>query len=279
VTKALVFGGGGLTGIAWSIGLLAGLARDGVDLSETDLVVGTSAGSVVGAQFANRVPLEEQYEAQLAGTGSERSASASRGTTLAMAGALVRSWRDPLAFRARIGRIALAADTVPEADRKAVIAARLTVPTWPSVRLRLAAVDALTGELVAFDRDSGVDLVDAVAASCAIPGIWPPSTVAGRRYVDGGIASGTNAQLAAGSDTVLIVAPSAVGGGPVPSARAEAEALRRGGSKVLLVTPDKAARQASGRNPIDPAMRAPAARGGRAQAASVAAAVREFWAG
>lgn len=277
MTKALVFGGGGLTGIAWSIGLLAGLARDGVDLSETDLVVGTSAGSVVGAQFANRVPLEEQYDAQLAGGGSERPASASRGTTLAMAGALVRSWRDPLAFRARIGRIALAADTIPEADRKAVIAARLTVPTWPSVRLRLAAVDALTGELVAFDRDSGVDLVDAVAASCAIPGIWPPSTAGGRRYVDGGIASGTNAQLAAGSGTVLIVAPSAIGGGPVPSARAEAEALRRGGSKVLVVAPDKAARQASGRNPIDPAMRAPAARGGRAQAASVAAAVREFW--
>lgn len=272
-----MFGGGGLTGIAWCIGLLAGLARDGVDLSETDLVVGTSAGSVVGAQFANRVPLEEQYDAQLAGPGAERPASASRGTTLAMAGALVRSWRDPLAFRSRVGRIALAADTIPEAERKAIIAARLTVPTWPSLRLRLAAVDAVSGELVAFDRDSGVELVDAVAASCAIPGIWPPATVGGRRYVDGGIASGTNAQLAAGHDRVLIVAPSPVGGGPVPSARTEAEALRRGGAKVLVLSPDKAARQASGRNPIDPAMRASAARGGRGQAASVASAVRAFW--
>jgi NTE family protein len=201
----------------------------------------------------------------------------SRGTTLSMVGALARSWRDPVGFRARVGRIALRADTIPEADRKAIIAARLTVPTWPELRLRLAAVDAVSGELVAFDRNSGVDLVDAVAASCAIPGIWPPATVAGRRYVDGGIASGTNAQLAAGHDTVLIVAPSAVGGGPVPSARTEAEALRRGGSRVLVVTPDKAARQASGRNPIDPAMRAPAARGGRAQAATLTAAIKDFW--
>jgi NTE family protein len=277
VTKALVFGGGGLTGIAWSIGLLAALAKDGVDLSDTDLVVGTSAGSVVGAQFANRVPLEEQYDAQLAGSGSERPASMSRGTTLSMVGALARSWRDPVGFRARVGRIALRAPTVPEADRRAIIAARLTVPTWPALRLRLAAVDAVSGELVAFDRDSGVELADAVAASCAIPGIWPPATVAGRGYVDGGIASGTNAQLAAGHDTVLIVAPSGIGGGPVPSVRTEAEALRRGGSKVLVITPDKAARTASGRNPIDPAMRAPAARGGRAQAGSLARPVREFW--
>lgn len=175
MTTALVFGGGGLTGIAWSIGLLAGLADGGVDLSATDLVVGTSAGSVVGAQLANRVPLEDQYAAQLTGPTAERPASASRGTTLALAGALVRSWRDPVAFRARVGRIALRADTMPEADRKAIVAARLTVPTWPDLRLRLAAVDAVSGELVVFDRDSGVELVDAVAASCAIPGIWPPA--------------------------------------------------------------------------------------------------------
>jgi NTE family protein len=277
VTRALVFGGGGVTGIAWSLGLLAGLAADGVDLSDTDLVVGTSAGSVVGAQFANRVPLEEQYAAQLAATSSERPASMSRGTTLSMVGALARSWRDPVRFRARVGAIALRADTVPEAERKAIITARLTVPTWPSVPLRLAAVDAVSGELVVFDRDSGVELVDAIAASCAIPGIWPPATVAGRRYVDGGIVSGTNAQLAAGHDTIVIVAPSATGGGPVPSARTEAEALRRGGSKVLLITPDKAARRASGRNPIDPAMRAPAARGGRAQAASLTRTATDFW--
>jgi NTE family protein len=278
MTRALVFGGGGITGIAWSIGLLAGLAADGVDLSAPDLVVGTSAGSVVGAQFANGIDLEQQYAAQLAGPGAEQVTTFGRRTAVAMAGALVRSWRDPVAFRARVGRIALAKDTIPEAERRAIIASRLTVPTWPATPLRIVAADAVSGELRAFDRDSGVELADAVTASCAIPGMWPPATVQGRRYVDGGIVSGTNAQLAAGHDRVLVVAPLGAGGGPVPSVRTEASALRRGGSKVLVVMPDKAARAASGRNPSDPSMRGSAARGGRAQAPSVAAAVRAFWA-
>ncbi len=277
MTRALVFGGGGITGIAWSIGLLAGLAGDGVDLSGTDLVVGTSAGSVVGAQFANRIHLEEQYATQLAGPGVEQVTAFGRRTAVAMVGALARNWRDPVAFRVRVGRIALAKDTIPEAERRAIIASRLTVPSWPPTPLRIAAVDAVSGELRAFDRDSGVELADAVTASCAIPGMWPPATVDGRRYVDGGVASGINAQLAAGYGRVLIVAPLVAGGGPVPSVRTEAEALRRGGSKVRVVSPDKAARTASGRNPSDPAMRGPAARGGRAQAPSVAAAVRDFW--
>jgi NTE family protein len=277
MTRAVVFGGGGITGIAWSIGLLSGLAADGVDLSEADLVVGTSAGSVVGAQFANRIDLEEQYATQLAGPGAEQVPKLGRGTLASFVAALARSWRDPTGFRARVGRIALHTGTVPEAERRAIIASRLTVPTWPATPLRIAAVDAVSGELRAFDQDAGVELVDAVTASCAIPGMWPPATVDGRRYVDGGIASATNAQLAAGHDTVLIVAPAPRGGGPMPSARAEAQALRRGGSRVLVVSPDRAAREAAGRNPTDLSMRGAAARGGRAQALSVGSAVRDFW--
>lgn len=277
MSRALVFGGGGITGVGWEIGMLAGLAAEGVHLSGADLVVGTSAGSVVGTQFANGVDLEEQYAAQVAGPGAERATRWSRGTTLSLLGALVRSWRDPVAFRARVGRTALHTPTVPEAERRAIIASRLSVREWPLTPLKLAAVDAVTGELRVFDRDSGVELTDAVAASCAIPGMWPPVSIDGHRYVDGGIASGTNAQLAAGNERVLIIAPSVLGGGPVPSVRTEAAALRRGGSTVLVVGPDKAARQAAGRNPTDPAMRGPAARAGRAQAPGVAAAVRDFW--
>ena len=56
---ALVLGGGGITGIAWEIGVLAGLAEAGVDLTGADLVVGTSAGSVVGAQITSGAPLED----------------------------------------------------------------------------------------------------------------------------------------------------------------------------------------------------------------------------
>lgn len=273
MTRAVVLGGGGVTGVSWSYGLLTGL---GLDLAEADLVVGTSAGSVVGAQAANG-RLAESYAAQLAGPGSERAAHAAPGVLPRFVAALVRSWRDPVAFRARVGAVALAADTVPEPERRAMVAARLTAQDWPATRLRIVAVDALTGALRAFDRDSGVPLVDAVTASCAIPGMWPPATVDGRRHVDGGIASAVNAQLAAGSGRVLVIAPITIGGGPVPSVRTEVAALERGGSRVLVVSPDRAAKRAAGRNPGDPGRRAPAARAGHAQGSALATAVHRFW--
>lgn len=277
MTRAVVLGGGGVTGVGWEIGLLTGLAEAGVDLSGADLVVGTSAGSVVGAQLANQVPLEEQYAAQVAGPGAEQTSHLARGTLVRFAGALLRYWRDPVRFRARIGSVSLLTRTVPEAERRAVVAGRLTVADWPATRLRIAAVDALTGELRVLDRDTGVPLADAVTASCAIPGMWPPATVAGRRYVDGGIASAINAPLAAGYDTVLVIAPLTAGGGPIPSVRTEVAGLERAGARVLVVTRSAAARKAAGRNPSDAAKRGDAARAGRAQAAEVAAGIAAFW--
>ena len=80
----------------------------------------------------------------------------------------------------RIGTVALATQTVPESVRRQVIAQRLPSHDWPERVLRLTAIDTATGELVVFDRDSGVGLVDAVAASCAVPGAWPPVTIDGR---------------------------------------------------------------------------------------------------
>ena len=63
------------------------------------------------------------------------------------------------------------------------------------------------GEFVAFEKSSGVSLVDAVAASCAVPGVWPPVTINGRRYIDGGMRSAVNADLAAGYERVVVLAP------------------------------------------------------------------------
>ena len=80
---------------------------------------------------------------------------------------------------ARIGAVALATKTVPETVRREVIAQRLPSHDWPDRVLRVTAIDTATGEFVVFDRDSGVGLIDAVAASCAVPGAWPPVTIAG----------------------------------------------------------------------------------------------------
>jgi NTE family protein len=274
--RALVLGGGGITGIAWELGMLAGLAEAGVDLSTADLVVGTSAGSVVGVQVTSGTALEELYAGQLVAGVNEIAARIGTRTLLAYLWALASS-RDTKGSGARIGRLALAARTVPEAERRAVIESRLPVREWPDRRLLIAAVDAESGEFTAFDRDSGVALVDAVGASCAVPGVWPPVTIGGRRWIDGGVRSTTNADLAAGCDRVVVLAPVTVGLGAMPSVARQAARLAADGSRVTVASPDRAARRAIGRNVLDPARRAASARAGRAQAASAATAIAAVW--
>ncbi|MGR4880055.1 patatin-like phospholipase family protein [Streptomyces sp. LARHCF249] len=274
---ALVLGGGGLTGVGWESGILYGLARAGVDLTTADLVVGTSAGSVVGAQLTSGLltPLE-LYERQLGDATAERAARLGAGLIARYAMAMVRS-RDSAAYRRHVGALALAADTGEEAERRKVLAARLVSHEWPGRRFVVTAVDAVSGDPADFDRDSGTGLVDAVSASCAVPGVWPPVTIGGRRYIDGGTRSATNADLAAGYARVVILAPIGLGSKLVPSPAAQAARLRAAGARVLLITPSAAARKAFGRNVLDPARRDPAARAGLAQAAEHAADAAAVW--
>src|SRR6202021_1989912 len=109
----------------------------------------------------------------------------------------------------RIGAVALETNTVAESVRRQVIAQRLPSHDWPQRVLRLTAIDTATGELVVFDQDSGVELVDAVAASCAVPGAWPPVTIDSRRYMDGGVASVVNLGVAHDCEAAVVLLPSA----------------------------------------------------------------------
>lgn len=273
--RALVLGGGGITGIAWEWGLLAGFARAGVDLGDADLVVGTSAGSVVGAQVANGLSAQERYEAQLVPPDGELAVVLGPRVLLRMGLAMMLGSR--AGARRRLGRAALRARTGDEAARIAVISARLPVQEWPAEReLLITAVDTATGEFRVFNRDAGVSLVSAVAASCAVPGVWPPVTIEGQRYMDGGMRSATNADLAAGYDKVVVLAPVPRGVGPMASAATQADELRKE-STVEVVTPDADAVKAFGRNLLDPARRAPAAQAGLAQSATAIDAVRAVW--
>jgi NTE family protein len=165
--------------------------------------------------------------------------------------------------------------TVPEDVRRAVIAARLPVDRWPDRPFLVTAVDAVTGDRVTFGADAGVPLVDAVTASCAVPGVWPPVTLGGRRYVDGGVASLTNADLAAGSDRTVVLSPMErlSGGGDDPGGPGPTVPPR-----PLVVAADDAAVAAFGPNALDPACRVPALEAGLRQAASVAEAVAAYWA-
>ena len=275
--RALVLGGGGLAGIAWLYGMLAGLAERGVDLGRADLVVGTSAGASVGANVAAGRDVEERYAAQLAPSGDEIAVSTGPGLALRMLRAAVSGPRTARDVRARIGRAALDAETVDESVRLSVIASRLGDLDWsPDTDLRVTVVDAHTGEFRAFGRDDGVPLVTAVAASGSVPGVWPPVTALGTRWIDGGVRSSANADLAAGYDRVVVLAPLAAGLGAMAKPSTQVEALAATG-RAALVTPDREARRAFGRNVLDPATRPPAARAGRRQSADVVDVVRAVW--
>ncbi|ADB74000.1 patatin-like phospholipase family protein [Geodermatophilus obscurus] len=277
---ALVLGGGGITGIAWEVGVLAGLAEAGVDLTGADLVVGTSAGSVVGAQLTSGADLEMLFARQLEPPTGEQAARMTRAALARYAWAVLRSRGDDVGFRRRVGALAIAAEqaglTPTEQERLDVISSRLVSREWPDRDLRVTAVDAQSGEFRVLDRTSGVPLLQAVAASCAVPGVYPPVTIDGRRYVDGGMRSAANADLAEGYDRVVVLAPIPRGVGPLASVDAQVTGMV---ARVAVVSPDEAARRAIGRNVLDPAARAGSARAGRAQAAGVAAEVAEVWQG
>ena len=272
----LVLGGGGITGTAWEIGMIVGLKEAGVDLTTADLVIGTSAGAVVGAQILSGVPIEELYERQLRPPAGEVTIRFGLGN-LGRFAALMLLPGNERGVRARVGRAALRARTMTEAARKAIIAGRLPVHEWPERELQITAVDAETGELVVFKRDSGVELVDAVAASSAVPMVYPAITINGRHYIDGGVRSVANADLATGCDPVVVLAPVRVALRRRQRVDAQLQSLGQG-IRSIVVSADGTARKAMGRQALDPAFRAASARAGKAQAPLAAGAVAGVWA-
>lgn len=275
-TRALVLGGGGVAGIAWETGVIAGLADAGVDVTGADLLLGTSAGANVAAQVGSGLPLEELFRRQTEPALQSRELMPP-GNPLFDLGTLwgeivAEAAGDQVKVGRRLGELAGTAHTVPVIARYAVIETRLPVHDWPDRTVRVVAVDADTGEPRIFDRTSGVSLIHAVAASSAVPLIWPVVPIAGARYIDGGVRSSSNADFAAGHDRVLILLPS-----PDPRVDEEIAALTAAGSRVEVIAPDAATFAALGDNPLDPATRTPAAEAGRAQGRMEAARIDRLW--
>ncbi|MCU7820617.1 patatin-like phospholipase family protein [Kitasatospora sp. DSM 101779] len=269
---ALVLGGGGTLGGAWEIGVLAGLAAAGVDPTGTDTVIGTSAGAVLGARLTSGVHPAELLAGELAGTPAVAVRVTAAQTARYLWAALAT--RDPERSVRRLGRAALASRTVPETEVLAVVDTLLDgVREWPDRDLRLASIDAHTGALAVFDASSGVPLPRAVAASSAVPVLWPPVSVAGRRWMDGGTRSTTNVHLARGHRRVLALSPVPRAVGPHPHAVTQGAELAAEGAEVLVLTPDADARRVIGRNLLDHSRRAAVAEAGRRQGAACAGAV------
>jgi NTE family protein len=291
--RALVLGGGGSAGNAWLIGVIAGLFDAGLDVTEADLIIGTSAGSTAAAQISSATRPPELLASILAApptrtrpVGSDGGRVPSRPVTdhLEKTSAIIAAAADPADMRRRMGAAALetdaASDGSGQAQRRATVAARLPSQRWPQRPMLIVAVNARTGEPVVFDRDSGVDLADAVTASCAGPG-FPPHRIADNRYIDGGYRRNENADLAAGYGRVLVLSP--LGGRTRTPLEwgmhlaAQADELRAGGSRVETVFPDGSSRDAFGGNLMDPSTRPPAARAGHTQGRTLAEQLTEFW--
>ncbi|OBI39353.1 patatin-like phospholipase family protein [Mycobacterium colombiense] len=282
--RALVLAGGGIAGIAWETGVLRGIADESPAvarlLTESDVLVGTSAGSAVAAQLGSGHTLDELFDRQVAESSAEIDSGVDIETiTELFLTALGEPYEDTLdrtrQQMQRIGAVALATKTVPAPVRRDVIARRLPSHHWPNRELRITAIDVDTGELTVFDRDSDVELVDAVAASCAVPGAWPPVTIAGRHYMDGGVASSVNLVVAADCATAVVLVPSGVDA-PSPFGAGPAAEVSAFPGAAFAVFADAGSLAAFGPNALDPGCRIPSARAGREQGRREAAALARF---
>jgi NTE family protein len=289
--RALVLGGGGSTGNAWLIGIIAGLFDAGLDVTAADLIIGTSAGSTAAAQITGATP-PELLAAVLAAAPQQRTGAVTpdggrvpmRPVTdhMERTSRIIAAAEDAADMRRRMGAAALDLDAASDGSGhtrwRATVAARLPSQRWPEQAVLITAVDAHTGEPVAIDRHSGVDLVDAVAASTAG---GPAYGIGNRRYIDGGYRSVENADLAAGYGRVLVLSPL---GGKSRHPRewgthlaAQVDELRAGGSRVETIFPDSDSEHMFGANAMDLSLRPPAARAGYDQGRALAEQLTEFW--
>jgi len=269
VRRALVLAGGGLAGIAWETGVLRGIADEDPAVAEalvgSDVLLGTSAGSAVAAQIGSGASLDELFDRQLRTDSAEIHPGIPLDSVaeLFLEAMLLADATKEQRLR-HIGAIAAGVETLPESLRREVIATRLPSPRWPDRDLRITAIDIETGERVVFARDSGVELVDAVAASCAVPGAWPPVTIGARRYMDGGVGSRVNMSAVEDCGSAVVLVPAGENA-PTPWKVGSAAEIAAFPGVAAAVFADASALAAFGPDPLDPACRAPAARAGRAQ--------------
>jgi NTE family protein len=274
-SRALVLSGGGTAGGAWMLGLIDGLRNRGVDLGDADLIVGTSAGARAGAQLAPGV-LDEVVELYR-GSGLPRiEPFAELRDFVAASMRVIAEVGDGEEAARRIANLGpLGPGLVPEEARRRMIAASVPVQAWPARRLVITAVDAASGRHVTFDADSGVALRDAVAASGALPGIFPLTTINGQPYADGGVHSLYNADLAAGHDVVTVLSPIPLN--EYLKGKLDAEAAALGGAMVHLIVADAPSLAAIGPNPVSTEAARAALDAGAAQAEREVEALRSAW--
>jgi NTE family protein len=288
--RALVLGGGGVIGVAWEAGVANGLFEAGVDPRAVDVIVGTSAGAMVGAQLAagrlptlataGAAPVAGNAAAPVAGSPSAPVASNAGAPVDAKAGAQPPTNRGQINMEAlrqifllwgamtvttreeaaAIGKLAREINRGAEPFWVANVARTVAVDAWPALKLLIAAVDTESGERRIFDRDSGALLERAIAASAAVPGLMPSVTIEDRLYMDGQVQSSTNADVLVAwkPAEVWIAMPTntftarGIGRHADRMLQGELALLKDAGCKVSLKTPSEDDAKRLGPNLMDP---------------------------
>lgn len=275
MNRGLILGGGGVLGLAWEIGVLHGLASGGIDLLGASEVIGTSAGAFAGCALLDPRGIAWAYARQVAASVQEVPVASSSDVIQTLSVLLTECAGDAARAGRRIGEFALAASSVEVRQRLAVVRDRLDRDDWPSDRLMLTAIDVDSGELHLLTSDSGIDLVHAAAASGAAPGIWPVISAGGKRWVDGGSVSVTNAHLARRFGQCIVISPRP-GNLTGVTVQSEIDACGKRDDAVLIV-PDASSEAAIGQNNFDPSRRQVAAEAGRRQGKQLVREMPDAW--
>lgn len=255
---ALILGGGGPVGEAWESGVLAGLMEKGVELAKIDRVIGTSAGAIVGARVAGRMSRSELTTAALTrfeGPPPKPTQMPPPPDLTFLVRRLEQLNEGKLSEQSvgvEVGEWAL--KVRPIVSEEAFVASfkrRFPQPSWPGGSFECVSVDAGDGSLRVWNESSEVPPAFAVASSCALPGFFAPVTIDGHRYMDGGVRSATNADLARGCKTAIVLAPTvgpsdALAKVSVKRLDQELEVVRASGCKVAAIVPDAASLSAFG---------------------------------
>jgi NTE family protein len=280
--KTLVLGGGGNAGLAWMTGLLLGLGENGTDLTTADRFIGTSTGAILAAQLCSGLSIAKLFPVQCSRALHPKETLLDPSRIDAASSALRALLRisDPTERNRRIAGLACNAGGIDESTRRAAIAQYLFNRDWPRRdALAVVAVDILSGAAMPFDRHSGVNMIDALCASCAMPGVSSPVTINDRRYVDASLRSSDNADFARGARQVVIVSPMGATDWSVPTnpLASQIALLERSGSRVRLIQPDYPSRVALGDSPLSSDARGAAAEAGLSQGLMHAANLASFW--
>ncbi len=282
IRTAIVLGAGGTVGIAYHAGVCKALADAGLDPAGADLIVGTSAGAIVGAILRAGHDLDEVWDLAHA----DEHPFVEDEPFFRSDVVFRQGWRTPIGLARRLvgsawvlqrSVVRWPAVNPPQTLQRFYRAglgsateqrqefANWAGESWPDGDLALCAFDVVTGRRVVLGppADNRPALPDAMRASSAVPMLYPPVRLGRRLLVDGAVSSSTNLDVAieAGAELIVVAAPLAYEPDDVPSPhlRASKELFQRmldcelrkardAGVEVLVVRPGSREAQVHGLN-------------------------------